>query len=201
MAESFVSLQGEGANAGKPAVFIRLSGCNVRCEFCDSKSSWDLSAAEWIRIEKLLQMVLETKIPNVVITGGEPLLHNLEPLCSLFHSKNLNLWLETSGSLPISGSWDWLCLSPKDNVPSLKDNYGFVDELKVVIQSEKDFDKAEYYRREIDNATPQRSTTLRLCLQAEWDSRKEITSLIIDYIKLHPEWTLSLQTHKYLGIE
>ncbi len=201
VAETFHSLQGEGANAGKAAYFIRLSGCNVRCEFCDSKSSWDMTAAEWISIEDLLQRVLDSEAENVVVTGGEPLLHNLNPLCNLFHSKGLNLWLETSGSLPMSGSWDWVCISPKEAVRPLEENFKYMNELKLVIEREEDFSKAEFYFAKTADCFSERAFPIRLCLQAEWEARKEITPLIIDYIKLHPEWTLSLQTHKYLGIE
>ncbi len=220
--ETFYSLQGEGANAGAAAFFIRLAGCNVRCDFCDSKSSWDVSAAKRLSVEDLAERIKQSGARNVVITGGEPLLYNLNPLCDHLHAEGLSVWLETSGTCPLRGTFDWVCVSPKKKLPPLKEVLAAADEVKIVIASKEDFSALGSYENEcpihgdecpkefhergirasetaIQNTlSPKR---LHLCLQPEWNSRKEITPLIIDYIKSNPAWHLSLQTHKYLGIE
>lgn len=194
VSETFYSLQGEGYNTGKPAFFIRLCGCNVRCSFCDSKKTWNMDSAKWLSIVELTSAVKESGAENVVITGGEPLMHNLVPLCQSLHSTGCNLWLETSASLPFSGEWDWVCISPKKNLPPLKENFAFADELKIVIGAAEDFDQLANYEKAVQQHT-------LLYLQAEWDKRREITPLIISYLKKHQRWRLSLQTHKWLGIE
>jgi organic radical activating enzyme len=194
IAETFYSLQGEGYNVGKPAFFIRLCGCNVKCSFCDSKNTWDMHNAQWLSIEDLLSQIEESKAENVVVTGGEPLLHNLNPLCELLHSKEKKLWLETSASLPFSGKWDWVCISPKAACMPLETNYAYAHELKIVISTAEDLLQLPTYIDKVNKET-------HLYLQAEWDKRKEITPLIIEHIKTNPRWTLSLQTHKWLGIE
>lgn len=192
--ECFYSLQGEGYNSGKPAFFIRLCGCNVKCSFCDSKNSWSMDNATWIDIETLADKVEESGANNVVVTGGEPLIHNLNPLCELLHSRNKALWLETSASLPLSGSWDWICVSPKEKILPLKENYAFANELKVVISSADDLSKLPAFEARVSSET-------KLYLQPEWDSRSLILPQIIDYIKENTRWALSLQIHKWLEIE
>jgi len=194
VAETFYSLQGEGYNTGKPAFFIRLSGCNVHCPFCDSKKTWDMDAAEWLTIAELTSKVKESEAENIVITGGEPLMHKLTPLCQALHSINRKLWLETSASLPFSGQWDWVCISPKKSLPPLRENLVFANELKIVISTAEDLNELNKY----EQAVPPRTL---LYLQAEWDKRREITPTIISYIKKHQNWRLSLQTHKWLDIE
>ncbi len=192
--ECFYSLQGEGFNSGKPAFFIRLCGCNVKCSFCDSKNSWSMDNATWIEIETLADKVEKSGTNNVVITGGEPLIHDLSPLCELLHSRNKALWLETSASLPLSGSWDWICVSPKEKILPLKENYAFANELKVVISSAEDLLKLQAYQENVSKET-------KLYLQPEWDNRIALLPLIIDYIKENTCWALSLQIHKWLEIE
>lgn len=153
-----------------------------------------MDSAKWLSIVELTSAVKESGAENVVITGGEPLMHNLVPLCQSLHSTGCNLWLETSASLPFSGEWDWVCISPKKKLPPLKENFAFADELKIVIGAAEDLDQLANYEK----AVPQHT---RLYLQAEWDKRLEITPLIISYLKKHQRWRLSLQTHKWLGIE
>ncbi|MCS6960048.1 MAG: 7-carboxy-7-deazaguanine synthase QueE [Pseudanabaenaceae cyanobacterium SKYGB_i_bin29] len=190
--ETFHSLQGEGYWAGVSAFFIRLGGCDVRCPFCDTKNSWNASRHPLVPIEALLQQALQAQPQIVVITGGEPLWHNLTPLTSLFRLHSLRLHLETSGAHPLTGEFDWITLSPKPFLPPVATIYEQADELKVVIQSAQDLEWAETEAQKVKPST-------HLFLQPEWyqpDSRK----LVIDYILTHPHWRLSLQTHKYLGI-
>lgn len=194
VAETFYSLQGEGYNTGKPAFFIRLSGCNIRCPFCDSKKTWNMEAAEWLTIAELTEKVKESGAENIVITGGEPLMHNLTPLCQALHSAGRKLWLETSASLPFSGQWDWVCISPKKSLPPLETNLAFADELKIVISTAEDLNELHEYEQAVPEHT-------QLYLQAEWDKRRELTPIIISHIKKHQNWRLSLQTHKWLDIE
>lgn len=190
--ETFHSLQGEGSWAGVSAFFIRLGGCDVHCPFCDTKNSWNAAHHPPIPLSQLLDQVEAAKPTIVVITGGEPLLHNLEPLTTLFHSHHWQVHLETSGAHPLTGKFDWITLSPKVFLPPVADIYDQVQELKVVIQSDRDLEWAE------QQASKVRPSTL-LYLQPEWftpDSNK----LVISYILHNPKWRLSLQTHKYLGI-
>ena len=194
VAETFYSLQGEGYNTGKPAFFIRLSGCNVHCPFCDSKKTWNMEAAEWLTIAELSEKVKESGAENIVITGGEPLMHNLTPLCQALHSAGCKLCLETSASLPFSGRWDWVCISPKKSLPPLEANLAFADELKIVISTAEDLNELHEYEQTVPEHT-------LLYLQAEWDKRQELTPIIISHIKKHQNWRLSLQTHKWLDIE
>lgn len=192
--ESFYSLQGEGVNVGCPAFFIRLAGCNVRCPWCDTKESWNEKNAQLKDVQTLTDEAVESGALSVVITGGEPLLHPLDALTGSLKSMGLKVWLETSGSAPLSGSFDWICLSPKKICPPADvEIFAKADELKAVIDSEEDFEWAELCR----------SKTSPDCiaeLQPQWNANERIVSRIMDYIKNNPCWRLSLQTHKYLNI-
>ena len=205
--EHFFSLQGEGANTGKPAYFLRLSGCDVRCTFCDSKNSWDDSNAKKMSTTDIVDLVKQSNAKNVVITGGEPLLHNLDELCKALrtHISDVNLWLETSGTAPFSGDFDWVCLSPKKHCPPLSENYAKANELKIII-CENDFEFAEQQAQRVQ-------ADCELFLQAEWsvcnrrDARPCVSTMpcisteIINYILQHPKWRLSVQIHKILDIQ
>jgi organic radical activating enzyme len=195
ISEHFFSLQGEGANVGKPAYFLRLSGCNVRCGFCDSKKSWDNVDAEEMSTTKIVDLVKKLNAQNVVITGGEPLLHDLNELCQALRTQipNICLWLETSGTEPFSGDFDWVCLSPKKHCLPLSENYAKANELKVIIENFDDFEFAEQQAQQVN-------PNCELFLQAEWSAQKNATKFITDYILKHPQWRLSVQTHKFLGI-
>lgn len=191
--ELFYTLQGEGYHTGEAAVFIRIGGCDVGCRWCDVKESWDPSLHPLTAVDEILSQVSAYPSPNVVITGGEPLNYNLTLLCKGLKSMGYHTFLETSGSEKLSGEWDWICLSPKKNAPPVTSVIEKADELKVIIQLPEDLTDAENY------ATMVRSSC-KLYLQPEWSRRKEITPVIVDFIGSHPEWKLSLQMHKYIGI-
>lgn len=191
--EQFYTLQGEGFHQGKAAYFIRLGGCDVGCVWCDVKESWDAEKHPKYTIEHLLSEVKKTAVKIVVITGGEPLMHPLEDLTRLLRNEGLACHLETSGAHPLSGEWDWVCLSPKKFKAPLPDALQQADELKVVVYHPSDFAWAEHYASKV---TPD----CKLYLQPEWSKASTITPLIVNYIKENPQWELSLQLHKYINV-
>lgn len=191
--EAFYTIQGEGFHQGKAAYFIRLGGCDVGCVWCDVKESWDESLYPSQSVESIVAKATSYPSRIAVITGGEPLLHPLDKLCELLHEKGFKIHLETSGTHPISGKWDWICLSPKKFKAPLPEICHQANELKVVIFHKSDFDWAEKYAQRA-------ASKCSLFLQPEWGKRDQITPLIIDYVKSHPEWEISLQLHKYLGV-
>ena len=191
--EHFYTLQGEGFHQGKAAYFIRLGGCDVGCVWCDVKESWDATKHPQLNVESLKFKVKETPAEIVVITGGEPLMHNLDELTNELRSSGLKTHIETSGAYPLSGSWDWICVSPKKFKTPLPEILPLAHELKVVVFNKSDFDWAEKHAALV-------STDCKLYLQPEWDNAAEMTPLIINYIKAHPEWELSLQIHKYINV-
>jgi 7-carboxy-7-deazaguanine synthase len=191
--EHFYTLQGEGMHQGKAAYFIRLGGCDVGCVWCDVKDSWDSTKHPLLEIENLVEQVKHSGSPIAVITGGEPLLHNLEELTQQLHSAGLKTHMETSGSSPLSGNWDWITLSPKKFKSPLDEVVAKANELKVVVFNKSDFEWAEKWATQV-------SPQCKLYLQPEWDKAALITPMIIDYIKAHPQWQLSLQIHKYINV-
>lgn len=199
--EHFYTLQGEGFHQGKAAYFIRLGGCDVGCVWCDVKESWDANAHPFMSIDELISAVTQNSSPPggggegaiVVITGGEPLMHDLTQLTAQLHAHNVRMHIETSGSRPVSGEWDWITLSPKKFKAPLPQNMKLANELKVVVFNKSDFDWAEKHAAQV-------SPSCKLYLQPEWDKAPVITPLIIDYIKLNPRWQLSLQIHKYIHV-
>ena len=191
--EHFYTLQGEGYHQGRAAYFIRLGGCDVGCVWCDVKDSWDAEKHPKYETGSLLSEVRKTPAQLVVITGGEPLMHNLDELTRELQAAGLKTNIETSGAYPLSGSWDWICLSPKKFKAPLPEILQYANELKVVIFNKSDFDWAEKYAALV-------SAVCKLYLQPEWDKAAEMTPLIIDYIKAHPQWELSLQIHKYINV-
>lgn len=191
--EHFYTIQGEGGHQGTAAYFIRLGGCDVGCVWCDVKDSWDAAKHPLIAVDELVQIVATTPAKLVVITGGEPLMHNLTELTAALQAKGFETNIETSGSHPLSGSWDWICLSPKKFKAPLPEVTPFANELKVVIFNQSDFAWAEKYAALV---TP----NCKLYLQPEWDKAAIVTPLIIDYIKANPQWQLSLQIHKYINV-
>lgn len=197
--ESFYTLQGEGFYQGKAAYFIRLGGCDVGCVWCDVKDSWDASKHPQKSIEAIVEQAIAECLPAhpssviVVITGGEPLMHNLTELTKALQAKGFKTNIETSGSSPLSGSWDWICLSPKKFKAPLSEVIPFANELKVVIFHPSDFIWAEQYAALV-------KPNCKLYLQPEWDKAAKVTPLIVDYIKTHPQWQLSLQIHKYIQV-
>jgi len=191
--EEFYTLQGEGFNTGQAAYFIRIGGCDVGCSWCDIKESWDARLYPPVETDAVVQRALVYPAKAVVITGGEPLNYNLEYLIGQLHTSGIRIFIETSGSQPLSGNPDWICLSPKKNSPPLDEMFLKADELKVIIQDETDFTWAEENREKV-------SVNCYLCLQPEWSQRNIIMPLIISYIKDHPRWRISLQSHKYMRI-
>ncbi len=190
--EHFYTIQGEGAHAGKASYFIRTAGCDVGCWWCDVKESWEEEGHPVMKVSELVEAVKQSKAPFVVITGGEPLLHDLYPLTTALHTLGVKIHIETSGSWPLTGELDWITLSPKRFKKPTDDIFEFVDELKVVVLTKKDLAWAE------ENAAKCPKGTV-LLLQPEWDTPKSIP-LIVDYVKKNPHWGISLQTHKYLQV-
>ena len=191
--EYFYTIQGEGYHQGRAAYFIRLGGCDVGCVWCDVKDSWDADKHKKFEVESLKSEVEKTPAKIVVITGGEPLMYNLDELTIALHAAGLKTHIETSGAHPLSGTWDWICLSPKKFKAPLPGILPHANELKIVVFNKSDFDWAEKYASLV-------SSSCRLYLQPEWDKAAEMTPLIIEYIKAHPQWELSLQVHKYIHV-
>ncbi len=191
--EHFYTLQGEGLHQGKAAYFIRLAGCDVGCVWCDVKESWDRSKHPDIPIDELLKYVQETPTEIVVITGGEPLMHDLTLLTEKLKTAGYRTHLETSGAHPLTGMWDWICLSPKKFKAPLADILPLADELKVVVFHKSDLTWAEQYAQGV-------SSSCALYLQPEWDRSEEMIPLLVDYVKSHPRWRATLQMHKFLNV-
>jgi len=191
--EMFYSLQGEGYHQGKAAYFIRLAGCDVGCVWCDVKDSWDASKHPVLSIEEIVSSALAHPARLAIITGGEPLLYNLDALTTALKKAGFEVNIETSGSSPMSGNWDWVCLSPKKFKAPLDESIQAASELKVVIFNSHDFEWAETYAQQVP-------TTCKLYLQPEWDKSNQITPLVIEYIKANPRWELSAQLHKYIQV-
>ena len=191
--EHFYTIQGEGFHQGRAAYFIRLGGCDVGCVWCDVKESWDASAHPHRSIEQLVWEVKQTPAQLVVITGGEPLLHNLDDLTTSLQAAGLETNIETSGSSTLSGNWNWICLSPKKFKQPLPEAIAAANELKVIIFNRSDFDWAESYARQV-------SPACKLYLQPEWSKAAAMVPLMVDYIKQNPRWELSLQLHKYINV-
>ena len=191
--EEFYSLQGEGYNTGKAAYFIRVGGCDICCSWCDSKISWSPDLHSLTPIETIINNVAMTPAKAVVVTGGEPLSYNLDPLCSGLKKNNIQTFLETSGAYAITGIWDWICLSPKKHTPPLPSVYNIAHELKVVIFEDDDFLWAEEAAKNVN-------TECKLFLQPEWSRYKQNIAKIVEYIKANPKWCISLQAHKFMRI-
>lgn len=190
--EEFYSLQGEGFHTGKAAYFLRIGGCDVGCSFCDIKESWNADVHSLVEVDNVINNILTTKANTVVVTGGEPCLYNLNYLCEQISKKGLALHLETSGSEKISGKWDWICFSPKKETRIQQSFYKQANELKVIIEEPSDLVWAE------KNAS--RMHHCELYLQPEWSRRDVVMPVIVDYILKHPQWKVSLQSHKYMRI-
>ncbi len=191
--EMFYSVQGEGFNTGKPAAFIRIGGCDIGCHWCDVKEAWDASLHPLTKLEDIINYLSSFPAKAVVITGGEPLLYNLSPLCDGLKNNNVRIFIETSGAYPMSGRSDWICLSPKQNQPPRPEMLLMADELKVIIYEEQDLKWAE------QNAALVKKKCM-LYLQPEWSKYNLVMPQIVDYVKVHPQWMISLQAHKYMNI-
>jgi organic radical activating enzyme len=191
--EHFYTLQGEGAFTGYAAYFIRLGGCDVGCTWCDVKESWDINAHPKMSIDAIADLTQNSGTKIAVITGGEPTMHDLTALTQAIQNLQVRTHIETSGTNPISGDWDWICFSPKRFKKPLEMYFELSDELKVVIAHKNDLRWAKEFESKMHK-------NCKLYIQPEWDNRNEMTKLCIDFIKENPNWSLSLQTHKYIDI-
>lgn len=191
--EAFYTLQGEGFHSGKAAYFIRLGGCDVGCVWCDVKDSWDAEAHPKLSIDTIVQEALQYPARMAVITGGEPLMYDLDQLTGALKSAGFQTNIETSGAHPMSGKWDWVCFSPKKFKAPHESVYAQAHELKVIVYNKSDFEFAEKHAALV-------SDDCILLLQPEWSRVQEMTPLIVEYVKKHPQWRISLQTHKYMDI-
>jgi len=191
--ESFHTIQGEGFHTGKSAYFIRLGGCDVGCHWCDVKESWDASQFGWVSVKDLANEAKKSNAELVVITGGEPLMYDLSELTKEIRSMGMKTNMETSGAYPLTGNWDWICFSPKKFKEPKEEFYESSDELKVIVFNKSDLKWAQEHSNKIVEHS-------KLYLQPEWSKSKEVTPLIVEFVKQNPKWQISLQTHKYLDI-
>jgi organic radical activating enzyme len=190
--EEFYTIQGEGFHTGKAAYFIRVGGCDVGCHWCDVKESWN---ADLHPATSTLQIVENAKkyANTVVITGGEPLMWNMDYITNALKQEQIKIHIETSGAYSLSGKWDWICLSPKKTKLPLENIYPVANELKMIIYNKNDFKFAEEHAAKVNQ-------NCELYLQPEWSNREKMTPLIVEYVMQNPQWKISLQTHKYLNI-
>ncbi len=190
--EEFYTIQGEGYHSGKAAYFIRIGGCDVGCHWCDVKESWNPNLhppTDIISIASNAAQYADT----IVVTGGEPLMWDMNPLTRALGERGLKIHIETSGAYPVTGKWDWFCLSPKKTMPPVAEAYKLADELKVIIYNQNDFLWAEEHAAKL-------KASCKLYLQPEWSRREKMLPRIADYVMKNPEWQISLQSHKYIGI-
>lgn len=190
--EEFYTIQGEGAYTGTAAYFIRIGGCDVGCHWCDVKESWNAEIHPPTRVQHIVENAKKFA-ETVVVTGGEPLTWSMDFLTKQLRDNEMRVHIETSGAYPVSGIWDWFCLSPKKTKLPVTEAYQIANELKVIVYNKHDFAFAEEQALKVNaNAV--------LYLQPEWSKKEEMTPLIIDYVMQNPKWRISLQTHKYLNI-
>jgi len=190
--EEFYTIQGEGYHKGTAAYFIRVGGCDVGCHWCDVKESWNPKIHPPTPITSIVENASKYS-KTIVVTGGEPLTWDMGPLTKMLKEKGMDTHIETSGAYPLSGQWDWICLSPKKRMLPKEDIYSAADELKVIIYNDDDFRFAEEQAAKV-------SKDCKLYLQPEWSRRDKVMPKIVDYVMKHPKWVVSLQTHKYLNI-
>ena len=193
LVEDFYTIQGEGYHSGKPAYFIRLGGCDVGCRWCDAKYTWNPKVFPPTPVETIGERASSCSAQAIVITGGEPLLYPLGELTRQLHAKGLEIFIETSGTNPISGEFDWICLSPKRQMPPLEEALRRADELKVIVQTKEDLEWAVECSKRV-------SRKCRLYLQPEWSVYEQIIGDIVEWVKQNPVWNISIQTHKFMHI-
>lgn len=191
--EEFYTIQGEGYNTGEAAYFIRVGGCDVGCSWCDVKESWNPDLHPLTETDLIVKNAASQLSKAVVVTGGEPTLYNLDYLCQELKKHQIKTYLETSGAYPLTGTWEWICLSPKKNTAPLPEILDLADELKVIIFNDSDLAWAEKFINKV-------SKKCRLYLQPEWSRSRFMTPVIIEYVMNHPQWKISLQTHKFMNI-
>ncbi|MFI3266744.1 MAG: 7-carboxy-7-deazaguanine synthase QueE [Rikenellaceae bacterium] len=193
LAEDFYTIQGEGYHSGKAAYFIRLGGCDVGCAWCDAKFTWNPKMYAPTPISEIVERATDNPAKAIVITGGEPLMYPLGPITKMLHQKGVEIFIETSGSHPFSGDIDWVCLSPKKQMPPLEGIYKKANELKVIIQTHEDFEWAEKCAAKVGK-------DCLLYLQPEWKQHQTMMHHITEYVKANPKWLISIQSHKYMNI-
>lgn len=193
LVEDFYTIQGEGYHTGKPAYFIRLGGCDIGCSWCDAKYTWNRHLHPLVLTDEIVSRALSFPSRSVVVTGGEPSSYPLEYLCNELRKNEVATFVETSGSYPLTGKWDWVCLSPKKQSPPLSHIYRQANELKVIIYDLSDLDWAEENASRVED-------TCCLYLQPEWSQYEKMISAIVDYVKKNPSWNISLQAHKFMHI-
>lgn len=191
--EDFYTIQGEGFYQGHAAYFIRLGGCDVKCVWCDVKDSWDVNKHPKVSVEEMTSRAKKSGTNIVVITGGEPAMHDLTALTQSLKEAGLLTHIETSGAYPLSGSWDWICFSPKKFMAPRPSVAKKAHELKVVVYNKSDFEWAEEFAAQVNESC-------ELYLQPEWSRVKEMNALIVDYVKANPKWKISIQAHKYMDV-
>ncbi len=190
--EEFYTIQGEGYHKGTAAYFVRIGGCDVGCHWCDVKESWNADLHPPTKTEAIVENA-SNHSKTVVVTGGEPLTWNMNPITSLFKKKGMQVHIETSGAYNLSGEWDWICLSPKKIKLPKQEIYQVANELKMIIYNKSDFKFAEEQAAKVNK-------DCILYLQPEWSKREKVIPLMVDYVMKNPKWKVSLQTHKYLNI-
>ena len=191
--EAFYTIQGEGYHSGKAAYFVRLGGCDIGCHWCDVKESWDAALHPLTPADEIVETAAAFPGQAVVVTGGEPLMYNLDYLCQRLQARGIKTFIETSGAYPLSGQWDWICLSPKKFKAPLPDILPQAGELKVIVFNKSDFAWAEEHASQVGPET-------KLYLQPEWSRSPQMMPQIVEYVKANPKWQVSLQTHKYMNI-
>jgi len=191
--EDFYTIQGEGFFQGHAAYFIRLGGCDVGCTWCDVKESWDANAHPKVSVEEMVSRAKASGTKLVVVTGGEPAMYDLTALTTALQQAGLQTNIETSGAYPLTGTWDWICFSPKKFKAPDPSIYIQANELKVIVYNKHDFTWAEDFAQKV-------SSFCKLFLQPEWSKEKEMLPLIVEYVKTNPKWQVSLQIHKYMNI-
>lgn len=193
LVEDFYTIQGEGFHSGKPAYFIRLGGCDVGCSWCDAKYTWNPLSHPLVATDQIVERAASFEAQAIVITGGEPLLYPLDYLTQRLHEHGLEIFLETSGSHPLSGEFDWICLSPKRKQPPLAEAFAAASELKVIVETEEDLRWAEECAAKVGERC-------MLFMQPEWSRSEQMTPTIVEYVKAHPQWNISIQIHKFMHI-
>ena len=191
--EAFHSIQGEGYHSGKAAYFIRLGGCDVGCHWCDVKESWNEEDHPNLSVNEICDKTNDLNSDITIITGGEPLMYNLDNLTEALRANNQRTHLETSGVYPITGNWHWICFSPKKFKKPVEEIYMKANELKVIVYNKSDLAWAETHRKKLNK-------NCKLYLQPEWSKHKQMMPLIVDYVKRNPDWEISLQIHKFIDV-
>ncbi|MBN1250729.1 MAG: 7-carboxy-7-deazaguanine synthase QueE [Bacteroidales bacterium] len=191
--DQFYTVQGEAFHTGRAAYFIRIGGCDIGCRWCDTKISWNFNTHKLVDIEEVVSNIKKENADTIVVTGGEPTLYNLEPLCNLLKQNSIKTHIETSGAYKLTGNWDWICLSPKKQSPPKEEIYKLANELKVIIFDEDDYRWAEEVAEKVNK-------DCKLYLQPEWSKHNLLTPEIVEYVKKNKKWQISIQAHKFMKI-